>query len=126
MDSPLLSFLVQSLERVASGINGIRLLLEAVDRHDPPINQDVAVSAASWALNALEEEANAIASVLKDHARTNREHPPGGAHQQDVPEHQTLADMVPPERLAELEREREEASKLGKQVLEHYLNRHQQ
>ncbi|WAS04913.1 hypothetical protein LQF76_12995 [Gloeomargaritales cyanobacterium VI4D9] len=42
------------------------------------------------------------------------------------PECRPLADMVSPERLAELEREREEASKLGKQVLEHYLNRHQQ
>ena len=114
MEPITLAFVADNLEKAGRVLSNMEVLLES------DADKESLCDVLSWALNSVQREIYAAARVLREQSA------PRGAHQQDAPEHQTLADMVPPERLAELQREQQEAAKMGEQVLEHYLNRHQQ
>ena len=111
MEPITVAFVADNLEKAGRVLSDMQALLESdVDRHS-------LCAVLTWALHSVQREIFDAVEVLRESAS-------GGDGSQ--PEPKILADMVSPERLAELERERENASRLGEQVLEHYLNRHQQ
>jgi len=114
MEPITVAFVADNLESAGRVLCDMQALIESdVDRHS-------LCEVLAWALNSVQREIFAAARLLREQSA------PRGAHQQDAPEHQTLADMVTPERLAELRREFEQAAAMGEQVLKDYLNRHQQ
>jgi len=115
MEPITVAFVADNLERAGRVLSHMEVLLES------DVDRESLCDVLSWALNTVQREIHAAARVLREQSA-----PRGDGSPPEQPAGKTIADMIPPERLAEMERERENASKLGEQVLEHYLNRHQQ
>jgi len=107
-------FIADNLERTSRVLADMQSLIESnVDREN-------LFNVLSWALESVQREIHAAARVLREQSA-----PRGDGSPPEQPG-KTIADMVPPERLEELKREFEQAAAMGEQVLQHYLNRHQQ
>ena len=108
------AFIADSLEKTGRVLADMEVLLES------DADKESLCEVLSWALNSVQREIFAAARALREQSA------PRGAHQQDAPEHQTLADMVTPERLEELKREFEQAVQMGEQVKEWWHSQHRQ
>jgi len=112
MEPITVAFVADNLEKAGRVLSHMEVLLES------DVDRESLCDVLSWALNSVQREIYAAARVLREQSA------PRGAHQQDAPEHQTLADMVTPERLEELKQEFEQAVAMGEQIKEWWHSQH--
>ena len=115
MEPITIAFVADNLERAGRVLGDMQALLESdVDRHS-------LCDVLAWALHSVQREIFDAVEVLREQSASG-----GDGSPPEQPAGKTIADMVTPERLAELRREFEQAAAMGEQVLKDYLNRHQQ